>query len=191
MERAVEALKRAVTQAPVLVRYDASKETRVTTDASSVGIGAVLEQKYEEGWKPVAFWSRKLKDPESRYSATDLEWLAVVEAVTKVWYHFLEDLAFTLRSDHQALSRKLHKSTHDPPISARQARWIERLMPFALTFEYVKRKENIVADVLSRHPEDHSAGIRSSTGRGVENGHCDFGTTGWNPAPDGGGGRGR
>ena len=158
LEQAVEALKKAVTQAPVLVRYDALKETRVTTDASSVGIGAVLEQKHEEGWKPVAFWSRKLKDPETRYSATDLEWLAVVEAVSKVWYHFLEDLSFIVRSDHQALARKLHKSSQDPPFSARQARWIEKLMPFALTFEYVKGKENVIADVLSRHPEDDASG---------------------------------
>ena len=26
-------------------------------------------------WRPVAYWSRKLRDPETRYSATDLEWL--------------------------------------------------------------------------------------------------------------------
>ena len=150
----MKALKQAVTQAPTLVRYDATKETRVTTDASSIGIGAVLEQRHGNEWRPVAFWNRKLKDPETRYSATDLEWLAVVEAVTKVWYHFLEDLSFTLRSDHQALAKKLLKSAHDPLISARQARWIEKLMPFALTFEYVKGVENVVADVLSRHPGD-------------------------------------
>ena len=84
-EQAVVALKKAVMAAPTLARYDAARETRVTTDASSVGIGAVIEQKHEEEtWKPVAFWSRKLKDPETRYSATDLEWLAVVEAVSKV-----------------------------------------------------------------------------------------------------------
>ena len=103
-------------------------------------------------WRPVAFWSRKLREAETRYSATDLEWLAVVEAVSRVWSHFLEDVSFTVRSDHQALQRKLHRSTHDPPISARQARWIERLLPFALTFEYVKGEDNIVADALSRYP---------------------------------------
>ena len=58
---------------------------------------------------------------------------------------------FIVRLDHQALQRKLHKATHDPPISARQARWIERLMPFALTFEYLKGGDNIVADALSRY----------------------------------------
>ena len=101
--QAVQALKTALTDTPVLARYDREKPTRVTTDASTVGIGAVLEQRHDETWRPVAFWSRKLKDAETRYSATDLEWLAVVDAVTRTWYYLLEDIPFTVRSDHAAL----------------------------------------------------------------------------------------
>ena len=149
---AVQALKDAILSAPTLIRYDRDLPTRVTTDASSVGIGAVLEQQTVKGWRPVAFWSRKLRDPETRYSATDMEWLAVVEAVSVTWRHFLEDIPFKVRSDHKALERKLHKSAHDPPISHRQARWIERLMPFAIEFEYIPGPENTVADALSRYP---------------------------------------
>ena len=149
---AVNALKEAVLAAPTLIRYNRTLPTRVTTDASSVGIGAVLEQLTTNEWKPVAFWSRKLKDAETRYSATDIEWLAVVEAVSVVWRHFLEDIPFKVRSDHKALERKLHKSAHDPPISGRQARWIERLMPFGIEFEYIPGEENKVADALSRYP---------------------------------------
>ena len=69
---------------PCAIRRE--QDTRVVMDASKVGLGAVLEQRHEEGWRPIAFWSRKLRDPETRYSATDLEWMAVVNAVTKVWY---------------------------------------------------------------------------------------------------------
>ena len=67
--------------------------TRVVTDASKVGIGAVLEQKHDTGWRPVAFWSRRLKDPETRYHMTDREWLAVVESVSRRWKGFLEGAA--------------------------------------------------------------------------------------------------
>ena len=152
-EQSVAALKLALTQTPVLSRYNHDLETRVTTDASSVGIAAVLEQKHDTVWKPLAFWSRKLLDAETRYSATDLEWLAAVEAISHVWRHLLEDIPFTVRSDHTALARKLSKSAHDPPISPRQARWIERLMPFSITFEYIPGSQNIVSDALSRYPD--------------------------------------
>ena len=151
-EQSVSALKYAMTCTPVLSRYDHDLETRVTTDASTVGIGAVLEQLHDTVWKPLAFWSRKLLDAETRYSATDLEWLAVVEAVSRVWRHLLEDIPFTVRSDHAALARKLSKSAHDPLISPRQARWIERLMPFSITFEYIPGSQNVVPDALSRYP---------------------------------------
>ena len=57
-----------------------------------------------------------------------------------------------MRSDHAALARKLSKSAHDPPISPRQARWIERLMPFSITFEYIPGSQNVVPDALSRYP---------------------------------------
>ena len=81
---AVERLKAIITSAPVFARWEGERDTRVVTDASKVGLGAVLEQRHAEGWRPIAFWSRKLRDPETRYSATDLEWMAVVNAVTKV-----------------------------------------------------------------------------------------------------------
>ena len=72
-ETAVSALKQSVSSAPTLVRFDPHAPTRVTTDASTLGLGAVLEQEKEMEWRPIAFWSRKLKDAETRYSATDLE----------------------------------------------------------------------------------------------------------------------
>ena len=45
-EVAVTELKRALASTPVLARYDRDLETRVTTDASLVGLGAVLEQQH-------------------------------------------------------------------------------------------------------------------------------------------------
>ena len=90
--RAVNRLKEALIELPMLVRFDSELQTRVTTDASTVGVAAVSEQLHGDDWRPVAFWSRKLKDAETRYSAMDLEWLAVVESVLHIWRHFLGGL---------------------------------------------------------------------------------------------------
>ena len=51
------------------------------TDASGLGIGAVLSVVRQEEELPVAYFSRKLKPREQRYSATELEGLAVMAAV--------------------------------------------------------------------------------------------------------------
>ena len=149
---AVETLQKLVSEAPVLKRWETNIPTRVLTDASLVGIGAVLEQKHDDKWHPVAFWSRKLKDPETRYSATDREWLAIVAAVTRVWPWLLEATLFEIRSDHKALESKLCKARQDPPLNDRQARWIEAMMHFPYTFNWIKGETNVVADALSRHP---------------------------------------
>ena len=76
-----------------------------------------------------------MKVPETRYSATDLEWMAVVHAITRVWYWLLEGKFFTILSDHQALHRKLCKSVQDPPLNDRQARWIESMARFSFQFK--------------------------------------------------------
>ena len=154
-EQAVVSLKHSLTHAPVLARWQQHRDTRVITDASKVGVGAVLEQKHEQGWRPISFWSRKLRKPELNYSATDLEWLAVVIPVTRVWHWLLEGKPFTICSDHKALERKLCKSAHDPPISDRQARWIESLTKFPYHFEWIQGINNTLADALSRNPTPH------------------------------------
>ena len=86
-QTAVDRIIQALQQAPALSVWDPVRKARVTTDASLVGVGALLEQHYpeEDQWKPVAYWSRKLLLPQTRYHATDREWLAVVMAVTQTW----------------------------------------------------------------------------------------------------------
>ena len=151
-ESAVTAIKDALTSAPVLARWDPALPTRIITDASKVGVGAALEQQHQDQWRPVAFWSRKLKDAETRYSATDLEWMAVVIPVTRVWHWMLEGVPFKVLSDHKALGTKLHKGNHDPPLNDRQSRWVESLAPFSFDFEWIPGQDNTVADALSRYP---------------------------------------
>ena len=85
-EKAVSLVKHALRHTPVFARWQPNKQTRMITDASKVGIGATLEQLHNNGWQPISFWSRKLKPAELNYSATDLEWLAVVMYVTRVWH---------------------------------------------------------------------------------------------------------
>ena len=89
---AFETLKAGMITAHVLMIPKSGRDAEfiVATDASKVGIAGVLLQEDSEGHlRPCAYWARKLKDAETRYSAYDKEALAIVEAVSRVWRVYL------------------------------------------------------------------------------------------------------
>ena len=77
LDEAFTTAKEALAQATMLVHPHADKPTALTVDASGTAVGAVLEQNSDgSDWKPVAFFSRKLRPAEQNYSAFDRELLA-------------------------------------------------------------------------------------------------------------------
>ena len=120
-------------------------EFLLQTDASGVGVGAVLSVVREAKELPVAFLSRKLLPRERRYSATELEGLAVVAAV----HHFdayLIPHPFVVETDHKALIF-LSSAQHQ---NGRLARWAMQLQPYTFSIRYRPGALNANADVLSR-----------------------------------------
>ena len=79
-EQAFSSLCKSVARACVLTIPNASDSYRLQTDASGLGIGAVLSVIREEEM-PVAYYSRQLRSSEKNYSSTELECLAVVAAI--------------------------------------------------------------------------------------------------------------
>ena len=144
-QKAFEALKEATSTAPVLTLPHATSMYSITTDASEVGIGAVLHITTAEGNKPVAFYSRALSPAERNYPVHDLEMLAIITALQQ-WHCYLDGATFTVHTDHHSL-QYFHSQ---PNLSNRQRRWLEFLSQFNLNIKYIKGKENVVADALSR-----------------------------------------
>ena len=157
----VETLQKALLSLPVLALWDVQAPTRVFTDASLVGIGAILQQFTQGEWHTVEFFSKKLKGAECNYSATDRELLAINEAVTKHWRHRLLDRQFELHTDHLPLCGELrYDSKHQ---EGRRLRWADRLQPFAIKFRHVAGTANQGADGLSRAP-NFARLLQNSTG---------------------------
>jgi len=77
-----KALKDRLTSSDTLVHYDEDKPLVIAIDASDVGIGAVLMNRFPDGSeRPIAIASRLLSDCERRYVAVDKEALAIIYAV--------------------------------------------------------------------------------------------------------------
>ena len=119
----------------------------LTTDASEVAIGAVLEQVVNGIPQPLAFYSRKLKPAETKYSTFDRELLAIFLSV-RHFRHFLEGAQFKIFTDHQPLVHAFTKSRD--AWSARQQRQLSAIAEFGCTIQYVPGRTNPVADALSR-----------------------------------------
>nr|GEV29659.1 gypsy/Ty3 retroelement polyprotein [Tanacetum cinerariifolium] len=100
---AFEKLKQEITEAPVLALLDFNEEFIIDIDASSYGIGAVLQQRGH----PIAFLSKTLAPKHQALSAYKKELLAV-------------------------------------------SKWLPKLLGFDYEIEYKKRKENVIANALSR-----------------------------------------
>ena len=88
---AFKILKASMVSAPVLLIPKSSQEAEfvVATDASR-GIAGVLLQEDSDGHlRPCAYWARKLKDAETRFSVYDKETLAIAEVVFRVLRMYL------------------------------------------------------------------------------------------------------
>lgn len=76
--KAFETLKSALCSSPVLRSPDFTKEFVLLTDASDIGVGAVLSQLDDEGNDyPLAYFSRTLLPQEQRYFTVEKECLAI------------------------------------------------------------------------------------------------------------------
>lgn len=145
---AFEALKRALSSAPVLKIFHEDLPTRVDTDASTYCMGATLNQKHEDGWHPVAFWSKRFNETQMRYTTTEQESLAIVSALL-YWRHFLIGRPFTVITDHQA--NKYFQTKSSERLSPRELRWLDTIAQYApFQVEYRPGSQHIPPDVLSR-----------------------------------------
>ena len=103
-QKAFDTLKAKITQAPALRMPTNTDPFRIEMDGSRIGIGAILTQKQDDRWHPIAYISRSLNDAKRNYHAADLEMLAIIFAL-KEWHQYLLDAhePFTILTDHKNL----------------------------------------------------------------------------------------
>ena len=149
MKNAFETAKMALAKAMILRHPRPGAEIAMAADASGTAVGAVLQQHYREGgaWEPLAYFSRKLRPPEIKYSAFDREWLAVYLGIPH-FRHYLEGRTFPIFTDHRPLTFAMAKSLE--PWSHRQARHLEYISQYSTNIRHVAGADNAVADALSQ-----------------------------------------
>jgi hypothetical protein len=139
-DAAFSQVQQALISAPVLALPNFSEPFTLETDASGVGIGAVIMQQ----GRPIAYFSAALCPRNAAMSAYEKEALAIIEAL-KRWRHYFLGSKLVIKTDQQSL-----KFITDQRITKGvQHKLMLKLLEFDFSIEYKKGKENVVADALS------------------------------------------
>ncbi|PFX27478.1 Retrovirus-related Pol polyprotein [Stylophora pistillata] len=150
-QQSCEGIKNELTSATNLAHYDPSRPAVISSDASNIGLEAVLLQLQEDGTrKPVYYASRSLSETEKRYAVIEKEALAVTWACDK-FSDYVLGMKFTVETDHKPLA-PLFNSTDLSKMPPRILRFRMRLMKYELNVVYVPGKEQITPDTLSGAP---------------------------------------
>jgi hypothetical protein len=152
-EQAFKILKSALSKAPILQLPDLGKEFTLRTDASEIGVGSVLLQRYGDELFPVAYASKKLNRSQIQYTVMEKECLAVVWAVKK-FEPYLYGKPFVIETDHQPLTCVKRSKV----ANGRIMRWALALQPYRFSLKVIKGTDNVGADYLSRKDEVVQAG---------------------------------
>ena len=131
-------IKDTITREVMLSYPDFTKPFHIHTDASHYQLGGVISQ---DG-KPIAFYSRKLNDAQTRYTTTERELLSIIETL-KEFKTILIGHKIIVYTDHKNLTCKNFNTE-------RVMRWRLILEEFGPELRYIKGEDNVVADALSR-----------------------------------------
>ena len=137
-QEAFNQMKKVISKETLLAYPDFNEEFVIHTDASHTQLGAVISQK----GKPIAFYSRKLKPEQTRYTTTERELLSIVETL-KEFRNILLGQKIVVHTDHKNLTCKNFNTE-------RVMRWRLILEEYGPELRYIKGENNIVADALSR-----------------------------------------
>ncbi len=144
-QKAFVTLKGLLTRDPVLKLPELDKPFVLRTDASDIGLGAILLQEQDGIPLPIAYASKKMLPRERNYSVVEKECLAVVWGVEK-FHRYLFGGEFILETDHQPLVY-LNKAK---VANSRLMRWALILQPYRMRIVAIKGADNLGADYLSR-----------------------------------------
>ncbi|GFY16915.1 retrovirus-related Pol polyprotein from transposon opus [Trichonephila clavipes] len=144
-EQAFTKLKAQLVKAPALYTPNLSKSYQLYTDASTTAIGACFSQNDEKGKEnPIAFFSKKLTETQTRWAMIEREAYAVIEALKRFDNWIVAEIE--LISHHNPLTYL----TLTTPQSAKLTRWALTLQRYNIAISYRKGVKHGNADALSR-----------------------------------------
>jgi len=147
----MDKMKKVINTFLVLALPNFDLPSTLESDALGEGIGVILMQNRN----PLAYESQKLKGPKLIYNIYDKEMMDIIHALAK-FRQYLVGARFLVKSDHNSLKYLLEQKE----INERKKKWVSRIQAYDFGIDFIKGKNNMVADALSRRPSIFSiAGV--------------------------------
>ena len=143
-EQSLQQLKELATSAPVLAYFKPDRPIKLSVDASSKGLGAVILQDDH----PIAYALKSLTKTQQQYAQIEKEMLAVVFGCTRFHDYIYGVNNVTVESDHKPLETILKKPLCQAPL--RLQKMIMTIQKYSINVIYRPGKELVLADTLSR-----------------------------------------
>jgi cleavage and polyadenylation specificity factor subunit 1 len=147
LSQAFEECKASLLHAAMLAHPDGAAPIALVTDASTTAMGSVLQQRAQNAWQLLAFFSKKMSMAQQKYSAYNRELLAIYEAV-KHFHYMLEARHFVIFTDHKPLTYAF--SQRCDKCSPWQFNHLDFVSQFTTDIHHISGQDNVVADALSR-----------------------------------------
>uniref|UniRef100_A0A0N5BZZ5 RNA-directed DNA polymerase n=1 Tax=Strongyloides papillosus TaxID=174720 RepID=A0A0N5BZZ5_STREA len=149
-DAALVELKRILSSNVVLARLRLDLPLIIQSDSCERGYGVAMFQDFPgEGRRPVLFWSMKRPNRVKYRNSVYLEGHAVICFVRK-HFHLLLGMDILIESDNKPFVQAMTGGTSHPQLSA----WAQELSFLSITWIYISKNVNDVADILSRVEKD-------------------------------------
>ena len=123
------------------------------TDTSKFATGSSLYQIQNGQPKLIAYASKRLPEAARNYSITELELCSLVINIAS-FSHLLKKVDFDAIVDHLSFTHNIKSKAE--PATTRIKRLLELISSYSFNLYYIKGKDMVLSDFLSRQKNDNS-----------------------------------
>ena len=152
-QQAFDEIKHRLKRPPVLHLPDRHGCFQLYSDTSKFSTGSALYQIQNGQPRLIAYASKRMPEAAKNYSITKLEMCGLAMNIA-MFLHLLKKVDFDAIVDHLAITHIMRSKAE--PATTRIKRLLELLSPYSFNLYYIKGKEMVLSDFLSRQKSDNS-----------------------------------
>ena len=152
-QKAFDEIKHRLQRPPVLHLPDRHGHFQLYPDTSKFATGSALYQIQNGQPRLIAYASKRMPEAAKNYSITELEMCRLAMNIA-TFSHLLKKVDFDAIVDHLAISHIMRSKAE--PATTRIKRLLELLNPYSFNLYYIKGKDMVLIDFLSRQKIDDS-----------------------------------